>query len=316
MVAMRSFPLVAGLLCCLALAPVWAQEIHCKPCWHAFDKVQIGSSSSFSIQLWNTGREALRITSTSAQGSEFSVGKFPLPVKVEPGASVELTVIFTPTAKGYSSGVVHLVSTAKDGLIAMHFTGIGEVTAAGPQLSVSPATLNFGNVTVGSSTTLQTTLTASNAAVTISSDGSTSSEFTLLGLNLPTTIPAGQSASVTIQFTPNASGTAAGNAGFTSNAANSPTVEPLTGKGVAQSPHSVDLSWDPGANNIVGYNLYRGTAQGGPYEQINTALDSSTSFTDSTVVSGTTYYYVTTEVNALGQESGYSNVAKAVIPSS
>jgi hypothetical protein len=227
-----------------------------------------------------------------------------------------LTVIFTPTAKGFSSGVVQLVSTAKDGRIAMHFTGTGEVTAADPQLSVRPATLNFGNVTVGSSTTLQATLMASNAAVTISSDGSTSSEFTLLGLKLPTTIPAGQSAPVTIQFTPNASGTATGNAGFTSNAANSPTVEQLTGTGVAQSSHSVDLSWDPGADNIVGYNQYRGTAQGGPYERINTALDSSTSYTDSTVVSGTTYYYVTTEVNAQGQESGYSNVAKAVIPSS
>jgi len=264
----------------------------------------------------NTGREALRITSKSEQGSEFSVGSFPLPVKIQPGASVEFTVIFTPTAKGFSSGVVQLASTAKDNLLAMHFTGIGEVTAAEPQLSVSPATLNFGNVTVGSSTTLQAKLTASNAAVTISSDGSTSSEFTLLGLNLPATIPAGQSLSVTIQFTPNASGTATGKAGFTSNATNSPTVEQLTGTGVAQSSHSVDLSWDAGADNIVGYNLYRGTAQGGPYEQINTALDSSTSYTDPTVVSGTTYYYVTTEVNTQGQESGYSNVAKAVIPSS
>ncbi|HEY6302580.1 MAG TPA: choice-of-anchor D domain-containing protein [Terriglobales bacterium] len=313
---MRSLPLVAGLLFCLALPQIWAQELHCKPCWHDFDKVQIGRSSSFSIELLNTGREALRITSKSKRGREFSFGRFPLPVKVQPGASVELIVIFTPTAKGYSSGVVRLVSTAKDSLLAMHFTGIGEVTAADPQLSVSPATLNFGNVTVGSSTKLQAKLTASNAAVTVSSDRSNSSEFTLLGLKLPATIPAGQSVPVTIQFTPNASGTATGKAGFISDAANSPAVEQLTGTGVAQSSHSVDLSWDAGADNIVGYNLYRGTAQGGPYEQINTALDSSTSYTDATVVSGTTYYYVTTEVNAQGQESGYSNVAKAVIPSS
>jgi hypothetical protein len=40
----------------------------------------------------------------------------------------------------------------------------------GPQLGVTPATLNFGNVTLGSSASLPATLTASNYAVTISSD--------------------------------------------------------------------------------------------------------------------------------------------------
>ena len=95
-----------------------------------------------------------------------------------------------------------------------------------------------------------------------------------------------------------------------------PNGRTVDGYGVAPASHYVDLSWEPGDGNAVGYNVYRGTAQGGPYEQINIALESSTNYTDSTVVCGTTYYYVTTEVNAQGQESGYSNVAKAVIPSS
>ncbi|MGO9402336.1 MAG: choice-of-anchor D domain-containing protein [Terriglobales bacterium] len=308
---MRPFPLVAGLLCCLALAPAWAQELHCQPCWHNFAKVEVGDSRSFSVQLSNTGHQTLRITSKSKQGSEFSFGKFPLPVSVQPGASVELPLIFKPTAKGYAAGVMTLVSTALDPSLTIHLDGTGVY----PELKVTPTTLNFGNVAVGSSASLQATLTASNAAVTISSDQSTSSEFAILGLNLPVTIPAGQDIPVTVQFTPSSSGTASAKAGFIGNAANSPTIEQLTGTGVAPASHSVDLSWDTGAENIVGYNVYRGTVQGGPYEQINTALDSSTNYTDSTVVSGTTYYYVTTEVNTLGEESGYSNVAKAVIPS-
>src|SRR6202162_4610678 len=313
MMAMRSFPLVSGLLCCLALAPAWAQKLHCEPCWHAFGNVQIGSSSSYSFLLSNTGSETLKITSKSKQGSEFSFGTFPLPVNLQPGASVDLPVIFKPTAKGYSTGVLELVSNAKDSMLRMNVMGFGEVTV-NPKLGVSPATLNFGNVTVGSSASLEATLTASNAAVTISSDGSTSSEF-LLALNLPVTIPAGQSIQVTVQFKPNASGTASGKAGFISNASDSPTVELLTGTGVAPLSHYVDLSWDSGGGQLVGYNVYRGTVQRGPYQKINIALDSPTNYTDSTVVSGTTYYYVTTEVNAQGQESGYSNVVKAVIPS-
>ena len=47
---------------------------------------------------------------------------------------------------------------------------------------------------------------------------------------------------------------------------------------------------------------------------INTSPDDTTAYTDSTVVSGLTYYYVTTAVDSSSQESGYSNVAEAVIP--
>ena len=183
------------------------------------------------------------------------------------------------------------------------------------QLGVAPATLSFGNVTVGLSASLPATLTASNGSVTISSDQSTSSEFTLLGLTPPVTIPAGQSILVTVQFKPNASGTASGKVGFISDAVNSPTVEQLSGTGVAQVSNSVGLSWHPGDGNAVGYNVYRGTVSGGPYQEINTVLDASTNYTDNTVVSGSTYYYVSTEVNAAGQESAYSNAVKAVIPS-
>jgi Abnormal spindle-like microcephaly-assoc'd, ASPM-SPD-2-Hydin len=314
-VPMRFFPLVvvAVLLCCLAPASAWAQKLQCNPCNHNFGKVQVGNSSSYSVQLTNTGNKTLRISSKSEQGSAFSLGKFPLPVKVQPGASIQLPVIFTPTAQGYSDGILTLASNAPNSPLYMHVAGNG-VHPNGRELGVTPATLNFGNVTVGSSASLQATLTASNAAVTISSDQSTSSEFAILGLNLPVTVPAGKSIPVTIQFTPNASGKASGKAGFISNAADSPTVEQLTGTGVAQGSHTVDLSWDAGDGKAVGYNVYRGSAKRGPFQMINTALDASTNYTDNTVVSGATYYYVATEVDAQGQESGYSNVGRAVIP--
>jgi fibronectin type 3 domain-containing protein len=102
--------------------------------------------------------------------------------------------------------------------------------------------------------------------------------------------------------------------GYFSNAVISPVVEQLTGAGVATGSHSADLTWQ-GGDTVVGYNIYRGTAHGGPYKQINTALHSSTNYTDSTVIAGTTYYYVTTAVTGAGQESSHSNEAKAVIPS-
>ena len=314
---MRPFPgyLVAlALLTCCASASTWREQLQCNPCTHGFGQVQVGTSATFSIRVTNTGQKTLSILSKSMLGSAFSFGNFAVPKTITPGASVELPIIFRPKVKGYTSGSIAIGSNAVDATLRMHVSGDGIFTSS-VELGVSPSTLNFGSVTVGSKATLRTTLTASKGPVTISSDPSKSSEFAVVGLTLPATIPAGQSIQVSVKFTPNASGTASSKVGFFSSAANSPAVENVTGTGVAQSAHYVSLSWDPGDAKAVGYNIYRGTAKSGPFEVINTALHASTTYIDSTVASGHTYYYATTEVNAQGQQSGFSNVTQAVIPS-
>lgn len=319
MPVMRTFPVVVALFFFVAfLAPAssFAQKLDCSPCSYGFGSVPIKVSSRYSIKLTNPGRETLSITSKSVRGSAFSFGTFPLPVKIAPGKSVELPLIFTPTAEGYIVGVFTLVSNAPNSPlgIKVHGEGVHGSAPVASELTISPATLAFGSVAVGSTASLQATLTASKAAVTISSDHSTSSEFTIQGMTLPATLAAGKSLVVTIRFTPTASGTASAKAGFISNAVNTPAVAEVTGTGLAQSSHSVDLLWDAAAGGAVGYNLYRGTAEAGPFSQINSALNSSTTFTDSSVAAGATYYYVAAAVNAKGEESAYSNVAQAVIP--
>jgi fibronectin type 3 domain-containing protein len=127
------------------------------------------------------------------------------------------------------------------------------------------------------------------------------------------TIAAGQSVPFTVTFTPQSSGQVSGTLSFGSNAANSPTVESLTGTGNPVQ-HHVDLSWDPSVSQVAGYNVYRSLQMGGPYSKLNSSLDSNTAFTDGTVQSGNTYYYATTAVDSSGEESAYSNLAPAVIP--
>ena len=82
---------------------------------------------------------------------------------------------------------------------------------------------------------------------------------------------------------------------------------------VAQS-HSVALTWTASTSSVSGYNVYRGTANGGPYALVNISLVAGLSFTDSTVQNGLTYYYVTTAVDASGDESAYSTPAQANVP--
>ena len=79
--------------------------------------------------------------------------------------------------------------------------------------------------------------------------------------------------------------------------------------------HTANLSWDASTSqNIVGYNVYRGPSASGPYTKINSALDPNTSYSDTTVQGGQTYYYVSTAVDSAGVESAYSNQTEAVIP--
>ena len=188
----------------------------------------------------------------------------------------------------------------------------GNGTVAG-QLAVSPTGLSFGNVVVGSSSSLNGSLSASSASVTITSASLNNGEFVLSGISLPATLAAGQPTAFTVTFTPQASGASSASLTFPSNASNSPAVQTMTGTGTAATQHTVDLTWNA-STSAVGYNIYRSTVSGGPYTMINTSLDSTTAYTDSTVVSGQTYYYVATAVNASSEESGYSNQATAVIP--
>jgi hypothetical protein len=276
-----------------------------------FGSVKVGSSASLKATL-TAANAAVTVSSRQMTNSEFAIVGLDLPVTIAKGKSVPVTIQFTPTGSGAVSGEAEFTSTAENSPVDQELQGKG-VTDSKAQLSVSPASLSFGNVNVGSSASLKAKLTASNAAVTISSDRSTSSEFAIVGLDLPLTVPAGKSIPVTIQFTPSGSGTDPAKVGFISSAADSPTVEPVTGTGIVQNSPSVYLSWD-GVSTAVGYNVYRGTSKTGPFEEINTALDSSTDYTDSTVAAGKTYYYVTTAVNGQGERSGYSNVSEAVIP--
>jgi Abnormal spindle-like microcephaly-assoc'd, ASPM-SPD-2-Hydin len=277
----------------------------------SFGSVRVGNSSARSETLSNSGDSAVSITQADLIGSAFSVDGLSLPLTVIPGKSFTFNVIFAPNGIGTVTGSISIVSDASNSPLIISLSGIG--SAAG-QLTVSPATLDFGDVVVGTSASLTATLSATGSSVTVSSATSNSSEFTLSGLSLPFTVAAGQSAPLTFSFKPQASGTDSASISIVSNASNSPTIEFLKGTGAVPAPHTIDLSWNPSTSAVVGYNIYRSSTSGGPYTKISSALNATTSYTDNSVQAGLTYYYVTTAVDGSGTESAYSNQAKAVVP--
>lgn len=139
--------------------------------------------------------------------------------------------------------------------------------------------------------------------------------FTLGGISLPLTIPAGQSVPFSVTFSPTVTGAASATLTFTSNAQPSTTTEAVTGSGTAASTHDVSLSWTASTSgNISGYNVYRSpySTACGSFSKINSLLNTGTLYTDSTVASGAAYCYATTAVNTSNLESGYSNIVSNV----
>ncbi|MGB2637133.1 MAG: choice-of-anchor D domain-containing protein [Candidatus Acidiferrum sp.] len=279
----------------------------------SFGNVTVGSPSSQPIQLINSGTGTLTVTQVSVAGTGFTAGTLALPLSLNAGQSTNLSVQFAPTSAGTDSGSVTIVSNAPNSPAVVALSGTG--VAATQTLTFSTTSLGFGNVNAGSSSTQNVTLTNSgNSSVTVSSVTESGAGFTLSGAGAPVTLTAGQAMTFGVIFSPTVAGSDTGSVTVTSSAPGSPKTIALSGTGVQATSHSVTLNWAASTSTVSGYNVYRSTTNGSGYSKINSGLVDAVTYTDTTVQSGNTYYYVTTAVDSSGTESADSNQATAVVP--
>jgi hypothetical protein len=276
-----------------------------------FASMQVGSNQTKYMTLTNSGGSTVTISQATVTGTGFGLQGFSGSETLTAGQSLTLSIVFAPTLSGSASGAITFASDASDANLTVSLSGSG---ASPGQLTVSPGSMSFGTIAVGTSQKQTGMLSASGSSVTVSSGSSSSSEFSISGLTLPVTVAAGQSMPFAVTFAPQTSGTASANISFASNASTPSITAVATGTGETILQHSVDLSWGPSTSAVVGYNVYRASISSGPYSKINSALNATTAYTDNSVQAGTTYYYVTTAVDGNGAESGYSNQVQALIP--
>ena len=86
-----------------------------------------------------------------------------------------------------------------------------------------------------------------------------------------------------------------------------PAASPPTGVSASAGASSVTLDWTAPASNVAGYYIYRGTTSGG---ESGTPLNSTplaasaTTYTDSTVTAGNSYYYLVKAIYGGSSTSG------------
>jgi hypothetical protein len=189
------------------------------------------------------------------------------------------------------------------------------VNAAASPLNANVSSLSFGSVNIGSSSVQSVTFTnAGGSNITIAGVSISGAGYSATGISTGQILTAGQTATLSVTFTPASTGSLPGSVTVASNATNSPATVTLSGTGAQPVSHSVTLSWSASSSSVTGYNVYRSTVSGGPYTKLNSSLIATTSYTDTAVVAGQTYYYVVTSVDSSNMESAYSNEVSALVP--
>jgi hypothetical protein len=187
------------------------------------------ASSPQTVTLENTGNLTLAPTSIAMSGS-FSETDNCVNAAIEVGASCAVQITFTPQATGPQSGEMTIFANVYGGQLTVDLTGTG--TAAG-QVSLTPSTVSFGEVEVGTtSAALQVTAANSGASAIPLSNVSITPPFEL-GSNAcgASSLPANTDCQVQVEFAPTQPGPAAGLLTFT-DGAGTQTVE-LSGTGAA-----------------------------------------------------------------------------------
>lgn len=93
------------------------------------------------------------------------------------------------------------------------------------------------------------------------------------------------------------------------NANGSPKPDPATNLTITSlSATSIRLNWGQNLNES-GFEVYRGTSKGGPYQLLSITGANITSYTDNTLSLNTTYYYVVRSVNNTGAAATSNEVS-------
>jgi hypothetical protein len=194
-------------------------------------------------------------------------------------------------------------------------SGTGNPVTGSTQLQTSPASVNFGSVLVGNTTSSSVILANSgSASVTITQATLSGPGFSLNGLSLPLTLAPGQGKSFQVTFSPGNSGVANGSVSFANTSASSPVVISLAGSSVPATTRSADLTWAPSTSTVTGYHVYRSTGLGGTFTRLTGTPVAQTFFSDTSLSGSGTMVYTVTAVDASSQESTFSNQASANIP--
>jgi Putative Ig domain/Abnormal spindle-like microcephaly-assoc'd, ASPM-SPD-2-Hydin len=222
----------------------------------SFTAQTIGTSSTAqTVTVTNTGNANLIVSSIYASGdyteSDNCVGQNLLPL-----ATCAINITFAPSVSGTIAGVVTLLDNAANSpqFIALSGSGVYPVT-------VSPATLSFGTIAVGSSSAPKTVTISNHLSQALNLGFAASGNYTVAGNGTSpcgSTLRGDSRCTLSVTFTPTVNGSISGELTVTGNAPFTPQLIGLSGSGSGGAP--APLSFSPASAQFS--NIAVGTTSG------------------------------------------------------
>lgn len=212
-----------------------------------FGSTRVGSASSGQpVTVFNGGTRNLTVASVSANpGPEFAASSNC--GVILPNSSCTITVSFTPAQAGIRSGVLSVQDDAAGSAQTIPLVGKGSL----PQVVLSPASVQFGDVIEGGTATRTVDLANAGDAVldinSISADDS--SNFRVDASKCPAVLSPAAHCLITVSFSPVEAGTVNGNLVLSDDAPSATQHVSLsgngTGPGAAFDQSSLDFGSRP-----------------------------------------------------------------------
>ncbi|MEI6179616.1 MAG: choice-of-anchor D domain-containing protein [Chloroflexales bacterium] len=214
------------------------RSINLIPASLSFSNQPVGSVGlTQTLTISNPSVLALTVSGTTLTGDFTRNGgtcSLSYPFTVVPGGSCTLDLAFAPQRLGRRAGTLSVTSNATVSTKSVSLSGTSTV----PALGFGPASLSFADQLVGTTSPSQSlTLTNPGTAPLVLNTVTPSSEYQVVSTTCaqpyPATLAPGASCTVSLSFTPQASGARPGTLTVGSNVPGSPYSARLSGKGLA-----------------------------------------------------------------------------------
>ena len=185
------------------------------------------SSAAKTVTLKNTSSVAVNINSITSTGN-FAVLSNTCGSSLNANATCTVKVTFTPSIAGALTGSLAISDSAPDSPQTVALSGTGNLP-----LSISPATLGFGTVTVGQTSAAKTASLTNNQSSTLNFSFGASGNYAIssTGTTCGSSLASKAKCNIAVTFTPTANGSINGAVTISDAAGFSPQLIALSGTG-------------------------------------------------------------------------------------